>query len=47
MRSKAFLPDRSYFNPRSPQGGATDKMHTYELIEIFQSTLPARGSDKY
>ena len=22
-----------------------DKMHTFELIEIFQSTLPARGSD--
>ena len=33
------------FNPRSPRGGATDKMHTFELIEIFQSTLPTRGSD--
>ena len=46
MRSKAFLPDRSYFNPRSPQGGATSTpISTQNLRHLFQSTLPARGSD--
>ena len=45
MRSKAFLPDRSYFNPRSPQGGATHQYFTASPRVIFQSTLPARGSD--
>ena len=48
MRSKAFLPDRSYFNPRSPQGGATtDTAYFHDYIYGFQSTLPARGSDLY
>ena len=27
------------------EGERLDKMHTYELIEMFQSTLPTRGSD--
>ena len=33
------------FNPRSPQGGATTKWKCWWLPEVFQSTLPARGSD--
>ena len=35
-----------HFNPRSPQGGAT-VIRRVQLVEhLFQSTLPARGSDK-
>ena len=34
-----------YFNPRSPQGGATEYIDKYRDNGIFQSTLPARGSD--
>ena len=33
------------FNPRSPRGGATKKRATGVLLGVFQSTLPARGSD--
>ena len=37
---------REYFNPRSPQGGATESgTSTIDIHTIFQSTLPARGSD--
>ena len=36
------------FNPRSPQGGATTTEDKSSLVAaIFQSTLPARGSDDY
>ena len=34
-----------YFNPRSPQGGATEDIQRLRTEGIFQSTLPARGSD--
>ena len=35
-----------YFNPRSPRGGATTSpVDAYCSIDIFQSTLPTRGSD--
>ena len=34
-----------YFNPRSPQGGATMELVKQVIKMIFQSTLPARGSD--
>ena len=34
------------FNPRSPRGGATaSPVDAYRSIDIFQSTLPTRGSD--
>ncbi len=36
---------RLYFNPRSPQGGATYRFAQNAAKSIFQSTLPARGSD--
>ena len=37
---------RTYFNPRSPRGGATMSADDIrELEDIFQSTLPTRGSD--
>ena len=36
------------FNPRSPQGGATQaQVNAMMANEKFQSTLPARGSDIY
>ena len=35
------------FNPRSPQGGATGRMgRDNDDKPVFQSTLPARGSDQ-
>ena len=34
-----------YFNPRSPQGGATPWRPVPRAPQRFQSTLPARGSD--
>ena len=35
-----------YFNPRSPQGGATFPPSFFtSAVAVFQSTLPARGSD--
>ena len=34
-----------YFNPRSPRGGATGVRQGEAALVIFQSTLPARGSD--
>ena len=34
-----------YFNPRSPQGGATKETRRALTDAEFQSTLPARGSD--
>ena len=42
-----FCPWRSctYFNPRSPRGGATAKGWKVGSAPIFQSTLPTRGSD--
>ena len=36
-----------HFNPRSPQGGATDAWIFDWLNWRFQSTLPARGSDDF
>ena len=37
-----------YFNPRSPRGGATTSpVDAYCSIDIFQSTLPTRGSDSH
>ena len=33
------------FNPRSPRGGATIIHTQYSGMQVFQSTLPARGSD--
>ena len=36
----------NYFNPRSPQGGATRAKRAHPWRHIFQSTLPARGSDQ-
>ena len=36
---------RHSFNPRSPRGGATAWERQSELLQKFQSTLPARGSD--
>ena len=33
------------FNPRSPQGGATNNCSRSRFYYVFQSTLPARGSD--
>ena len=36
----------AHFNPRSPQGGATFDIEEDAYDElVFQSTLPARGSD--
>ena len=35
----------SYFNPRSPRGGATSACRRRLLGDGFQSTLPTRGSD--
>ena len=35
----------SYFNPRSPRGGATRYSNPSNIIKRFQSTLPTRGSD--
>ena len=37
--------DHTHFNPRSPQGGATGMITVLGSPSIFQSTLPARGSD--
>ena len=34
------------FNPRSPRGGATVILPMLVRHRLFQSTLPARGSDK-
>ena len=34
-----------YFNPRSPRGGATFFAITRSSRNVFQSTLPTRGSD--
>ena len=36
-----------YFNPRSPRGGATYVDTSIAPLQIFQSTLPTRGSDFY
>ena len=37
-----------YFNPRSPRGGATIAPGRYNSPKnVFQSTLPTRGSDRY
>ena len=38
--------DNKDFNPRSPQGGATISDQVFTNPFIFQSTLPARGSDR-
>ena len=35
-----------HFNPRSPRGGATYNAALKATREIFQSTLPTRGSDE-
>ena len=35
-----------HFNPRSPQGGATNPSLGVSIKIEFQSTLPARGSDR-
>ena len=45
MTSAARRRRRTNFNPRSPQGGATAFSNGSILPLIFQSTLPARGSD--
>ena len=42
--AEEILPDL-YFNPHSPQGGATFTRDPQPERERFQSTLPARGSD--
>ena len=43
---KAFYP--VHFNPRSPRGGATWRGEKIKLCcNIFQSTLPTRGSDTF
>ena len=35
------------FNPRSPRGGATARLRKIIMLPLkFQSTLPARGSDR-
>ena len=35
-----------YFNPRSPRGGATSIIRSGSVtVRLFQSTLPAGGSD--
>ena len=45
-RSKSCASVRD-FNPRSPRGGATiSKPYIVDADQIFQSTLPTRGSDK-
>ena len=36
---------QTYFNPRTPQGGATSREYTCGLFFLFQSTHPARGCD--
>ena len=37
-----------YFNPRSPRGGATRRCWRFgQKHDVFQSTLPTRGSDKF
>ena len=36
---------RTYFNPRSPRGGATSASFPHACTVKFQSTLPTRGSD--
>ena len=46
MRISWRPPKQSYFNPRSPRGGATTSAATaITADDIFQSTLPTRGSD--
>ncbi len=35
----------TFFNPRSPRGGATRGIYNNLRSEIFQSSLPTRGSD--
>ena len=47
-RRAPFCPCRSctYFNPRSPRGGATAPRPLLNVKKVqFQSTLPTRGSD--
>ena len=39
------LTRKKCFNPRSPRGGATDQPGQARDFAVFQSTLPARGSD--
>ena len=36
----------TYFNPRSPRGGATNGAYDAIAHDKFQSTLPTRGSDR-
>ena len=43
MRSKAFLPDRSYFNPRSPRGGATSFVIVHLPIMAISIHAPHEG----
>ena len=38
-------PTAGYFNPRSPRGGATLTSPMMRGENVFQSTLPTRGSD--
>ncbi len=35
-----------YFNPRSPHGERLEKFRAYALLDLFQSTLPARGATR-
>ena len=36
----------SYFNPRTPRGGATSAVNDHTSAQSFQSTHPTRGCDK-
>ena len=45
LKAFNFIIIKWYFNPRSPRGGATTRTYQKTPISLFQSTLPARGSD--
>ena len=36
-----------YFNPRSPHGERQNRYQVGDIIQIFQSTLPARGATTF
>ena len=37
----------SYFNPRSPHGERRGRLREGKMVDLFQSTLPARGATPY
>ena len=45
LRQAVAVEKHKHFNPRSPRGGATKNLAIPLRPDIFQSTLPTRGSD--